>query len=330
MNTEWTKLLLNQTWRWLLALLASVLLLDALGLYWLQLPIYAGKWQNTCGAVGLFSGLALFSWALHRSGVFKQTGPLRLLQRACLLFCSMAYMALFALAVAVLSYLTVKLNAPLVDTQLAQADRWLGFSWLGYFNWVESHPRLSSILLLAYTSTTSQTMVVLLFCSLVAQPRQLMEFLSIFTLSALLVVVVSAIYPAHGAFFHFGKTYTIGARSISDFGLLRSGQLHQIRLDHLQGLIQMPSFHTCMAIMFTYAVRSNRYLLGLALLLNGVMLLSTPYCGGHYLMDMLAGATLMSLVILLVTACQQPERLKAAWQKCSGWRLRPVATESQP
>lgn len=330
MKIEWSELLFSRAWRCLLILLAVILLLDAAGLYWLQMSIDSTTWQGVYGTVGLFYELSLFTWALYRIGIFKQAGPQRILQRTCLLFYGMGYMTLCSLAIAVLSYLVVMLNAPLVDAQLANADHWLGFSWLGYFNWVEAHPTLSATLLLAYTSTKVQTLVVLMFCSLVAQPRQLTEFLSIFTLSALLVVAVSAVYPAHGAFFHFGKTYTLGARSISDFALLRSGQLHQINFQHLQGLIQMPSFHTCMAIMFTYAVRSNRYLLALALLLNGVMLLSTPYCGGHYLMDMLAGATLMSLVILLVTACQQPGRLKAAWQKCCGRRLRPVATESQP
>lgn len=329
MKIEWSELLFSKTWRCLLILLALVLLLDCAGTYWLQMPVYSKKWQGTYGAVALFSSLTLLSWGLHRSGRFKQPGPLRLLQRACLLFYSMSYMTIFSLGLAVLSYLVVMLNAPLIDAQLAHADHWLGFSWLQYFNWVEAHPRWSATLLMAYTSTKVQTIVVLLFCSLVAQPRQLTEFLSIFVLSGLLAVTVSVFYPAHGAFFYFDKTHTLGAASISDFALLRSGQLHQIRLDHLQGLIQMPSFHTCMAIMFTYAVRSTRYLLLPALLLNGIMLLSTPYCGGHYLMDMLAATVLMASVILTVTACQQPECLKAAWKKYGTWRSQSAAAESQ-
>jgi len=54
----------------------------------------------------------------------------------------------------------------------------------------------------------------------------------------------------------------------------------------------MPSYHTAMAVLFTYAFRRTGLVgYGIATL-NVVMLLSIPPIGGHYLVDLLAGGAL--------------------------------------
>ena len=60
----------------------------------------------------------------------------------------------------------------------------------------------------------------------------------------------------------------------------------------MQGIVTMPSYHTVMAVLFTYAFRGTGLIgYGIATL-NLVMLLSIPPIGGHYLVDMLAGGAL--------------------------------------
>ena len=60
----------------------------------------------------------------------------------------------------------------------------------------------------------------------------------------------------------------------------------------MQGIITMPSYHTVLAVLFTYAFRRTGLVgYGIATL-NLVMLLSIPPIGGHYLVDVLAGGAL--------------------------------------
>jgi hypothetical protein len=60
----------------------------------------------------------------------------------------------------------------------------------------------------------------------------------------------------------------------------------------MQGIVAMPSYHTVLAVLFTYAFRGTGLLgYGIAVL-NVAMLFSIPPVGGHYLVDVLAGAML--------------------------------------
>ena len=60
----------------------------------------------------------------------------------------------------------------------------------------------------------------------------------------------------------------------------------------MQGIVTMPSYHTVMAVLLTYAFRGTGLVgYGIATL-NAVMLISIPPIGGHYLVDVIAGAAL--------------------------------------
>ena len=60
----------------------------------------------------------------------------------------------------------------------------------------------------------------------------------------------------------------------------------------MEGIVTMPSYHTVMAVLLTYAFRRTGLVgYGIATL-NLVMLLSIPPIGGHYLVDVLAGGAL--------------------------------------
>ena len=60
----------------------------------------------------------------------------------------------------------------------------------------------------------------------------------------------------------------------------------------MEGIVTMPSYHTVMAVLLTYAFRRTGLVgYGIATLNLG-MLLSIPPIGGHYLVDVLAGGAL--------------------------------------
>ncbi|WP_157696128.1 phosphatase PAP2 family protein [Caballeronia temeraria] len=59
----------------------------------------------------------------------------------------------------------------------------------------------------------------------------------------------------------------------------------------------MPSFHTALAVLFTYSLARFRWLLCIAIPLNVTMIISTPTQGGHYLADVVAGLFLSILTV---------------------------------
>ena len=67
-----------------------------------------------------------------------------------------------------------------------------------------------------------------------------------------------------------------------------------------QGLITFPSFHSCAAIAFIYASFPFKKWRYVSCVVNTLMLLSTPFIGGHYLIDTIGGIIIASLIIVLV------------------------------
>jgi membrane-associated phospholipid phosphatase len=62
----------------------------------------------------------------------------------------------------------------------------------------------------------------------------------------------------------------------------------------------MPSFHTVIAIVLIYVHRPPARSFRIVATLSGVMLLSVPWAGNHYLSDMIVGAAIAAGSIALV------------------------------
>ncbi len=66
---------------------------------------------------------------------------------------------------------------------------------------------------------------------------------------------------------------------------------------NLQGIISFPSFHTSLGVLFTYVVRKRRLILLPVALLNVAMIVSVLTEGGHFLVDVVAGAAVAAAAI---------------------------------
>jgi membrane-associated phospholipid phosphatase len=116
--------------------------------------------------------------------------------------------------------------------------------------------------------------------------------------SAVVCAFLSALVPAIGAFAYYGVPPDVLARlppGAGRFHLLifeeyRSGALDTVDLRQLEGVVTFPSFHAAMALMTAHAVRDMRWLFRLLSVWSGVILISTIPIGGHYAVDLLAGA----------------------------------------
>jgi hypothetical protein len=201
---------------------------------------------------------------------------------------------------AIFTYLMARPGLPLFDDQLARFDAAIGFDWLRWHRFLAGFHSINLMLEIAYSSLLLQIVVSVMYFSHLGQSERNAELLWTAFVSLLLTAVLSAIFPALGAFHHF-HTDLPRAIHLPHLLALRDGSMRVFPLRQMQGIIAFPSFHTVMAILFTYAFRRKGAWFLLIGLLNILMLLSTPTFGGHYLADMVSGALIAGFAIYLVS-----------------------------
>jgi membrane-associated phospholipid phosphatase len=82
---------------------------------------------------------------------------------------------------------------------------------------------------------------------------------------------------------------------------LVSGQDLNFALSKMTGVVSFPSFHTAMALAYVWAFRKTGAIGWVIAALNLVMVAAVPWYGGHYLVDMIAGAATLLLSVALVS-----------------------------
>jgi len=194
------------------------------------------------------------------------------------------YLALFE----VLSYILAAAGRPAIDQWLVSADRLLGIDWKDLYTWSKAHPSAYVVLNLAYWSVSYQLLIVffvLFHKGLFDRGRELFW---LFVLTSLVCVVIAGFFPALGAFFTFHVR--MQEPYVRHILALRDGSMKSIDLRNMLGVVQFPSFHLAMAVIMTYAVRGLRVWFPSLLVWNALVIASTPLIGGHYFVDLWAGA----------------------------------------
>ncbi len=219
-----------------------------------------------------------------------------------------AFLIAFTAIAALFSFLTLRLAAPLQDDLYARADSALGLDWAGHIRWVSDHPSILYALNLSYFSCMVQIAVIVIGLATFS-PCALSRFLLLFAATASIVCVLGALAPAAGAYAaHPLDPQTLarlpnpltGRWHMEQFLAARSGELKSLNPIKLEGIIQFPSFHAALAVILTHSLRLIPWLGLPALLLNGLMLVSTLAIGGHYLVDVVAGV-LIAIVAIAAT-----------------------------
>jgi membrane-associated phospholipid phosphatase len=209
-------------------------------------------------------------------------------------------LALFAYAMLVLQSLCVAFAAPLIDDKLVALDAVMGFSWADVAKWYSHHQAMYDLLGYVYLSYEWQVFFIVILLGITKRFDDLYEFLILFTSTAALTVLISAIIPASNPFIHFGVFGHYQPSPWSQFFPLRDGSIIAFNLDDGQGLVSMPSLHTVDAVLFVYALRHVKIAAPCSIGLNAVMVYSAIMCGAHYLVDIIAGAALAIAAIGLL------------------------------
>jgi hypothetical protein len=205
----------------------------------------------------------------------------------------------FLPALATLSYLAASCAFPLQDVMMERLDRAIGFDWSAWHDAVLNRPILSWSLLVAYASLLPQTILSILYFPATDRSARIGELLLLAVATSAATVLISAIWPTLGPCAANGPSFGACAANgggdiayLRDVLALRAGGPWHFELSAMEGIVTMPSYHTVMAVLFTYAFRRTGLVgYGIATL-NLAMLLSIPTIGGHYLVDLLAGVAL--------------------------------------
>jgi PAP2 superfamily len=230
-----------------------------------------------------------------------------------------AQLIAFMASSVVLSYLTATAKFPLIDRYLATADFAIGLDWLWLFNWVSEHPAIGRVLALSYGTGLFQILALVVLLPALGRLERLREFLWLFVLTSLITIPLSGIMPAAGAWAHYGVSHLTSAYYLPDFYALRSGEMREIEMAKITGIVQFPSFHAATALALIYVTRGIQYLFQVACVLNIVMIASAPVYGGHHFVDIFAGLAVLPLAVFILRAWQRdpPGRLVVAFDSNS-------------
>lgn len=261
-----------------------ILTVGAIDCLWLQFSrLSFGGWRDVACIIVVMWIIGLY-------------GSMRGISRLADMGHHMALWVAFLAVNIVFTYLWATLPLPMRDATFARINTALGFHWAEWFSWIVVRPWPRTILTAAYSSLVFQILGSVSFLALTDRPDRNHELLWTVMVSALASGIISGFLPATGPF--------IGSLPKIEVALmaLRSGAVLHIDVSQLKGIVAMPSFHTVLAILFTYAHRPpSRSFIPVAML-NLVMLVSIPFAGHHYVIDMIAGAALAAATIAVVRA----------------------------
>jgi len=221
-----------------------------------------------------------------------------------------AQIVLITAAMTPLTYVAASTNLPLQDANLLAIDRALGLDWAAYVSFVNDHPTLAAWLSYGYTMIRWPIFAIPVVLAAKRRYQRLEEFIFAFGVALIATTIISALVPAIGVFQQIGldpatlKNIEAGAylEQLRDLPPTRDGTLRHLDLLGLAGIVTFPSFHAASAVLYSWALWAARWMRPIVVLANGAMLLATPIVGGHYFIDLFAGAAIA--VVAIAAACR--------------------------
>jgi len=204
-----------------------------------------------------------------------------------------------------LTYAAVTVKFPYVDADLYEIDNALGLDRHAYLKFFAEWPWLARTVELAYFSMLPQFALVPAIVFFARRFEEAQRMAIAIAISLLITVFVSVFTPSVTAFVHVDLTemasvpanlYTPEATMEG----LRSGVLRSISLNHLEGLVSFPSFHTAAALIFAWTLRSVRFVNWAGVVLNAALISATPTAGAHYFID-IAGGLVVAITAIVAS-----------------------------
>jgi membrane-associated phospholipid phosphatase len=191
------------------------------------------------------------------------------------------------------------------DRYLSLLDRSLGFDWIAWYGFVVRHPALQVVERIAYQCIYVSPVALLAYYAGTGRKQEARTFIASVWVAAVLTLLLFVLIPAKGplaATWH-GPIPYMPASALYQAELipqLRSHGLGEIHLESLQGVVCAPSFHAASGVLYIVAAWRAPPLRWPLIAINALMLLATPVEGTHYLVDILAGAAVAIVSVVVV------------------------------
>ncbi|SEC80336.1 PAP2 superfamily protein [Rhizobiales bacterium GAS188] len=224
------------------------------------------------------------------------------------IFMGLAYFVAMCLTAGVLAFAVVPLAGPLWDDRFMAFEERIGIDWPALATFLAGNPTMNNIWALAYLSPVTQILSVLILLPSFGHSERLAAFLKLMNATLIACVVISLVIPAVGPVEAYrmpdAARQQLGASAygyVEQLLALREGRLTSFDFGHMQGMVTFPSYHTIMAILTAWALWPLRFVGPLAVVFNGVVIVSTIPWGGHYVSDVVGGAAIAVLGIAFVS-----------------------------
>jgi hypothetical protein len=199
-----------------------------------------------------------------------------------------------------------------IDDSLVAIDRMIVpfADWRDLALALPHHPALQSLLTYCYVALNWQAFAFIALACFLGSQRDMEALLTAWGTGLMACILPFHWLPALGPYAHYGigQGEIAGARVMLPWAYpakleaLRSGAGDTIGLDMASGLVTVPSFHACGAVVFGWAFWRFRRLLWPMLALNAAMFIAAVPIGGHYFIDVIAGGAAGSLAIAAANA----------------------------
>jgi hypothetical protein len=235
--------------------------------------------------------------------------------------------AVIAMAGVMLTYASATVGRPLIDGQLLKADQFMGYDWKTYASFLANHDTIAGIVTSCYDFIFILPLVVIVSLAVTKNIQALEKFILAGVISLIMTAGLFALFPATTAWTWLGLSDT----EVSSFRYLtlssdnwireliqiRAGGARNLRDFQGLGLTAFPSFHCVAALLFIWATWKVRLIRIPMLTANLLMLVATPITGGHYVVDLAAGAVVMLAAVTITErlyAWMLGIRRTAIWQ----------------
>lgn len=285
---------------WLWGLAAALCLVDAT-LISLN-PRLSFTFQPILGAIVPMSFAPVLIWRLSKVTEAENPKYVRMMRCGLMVLFLVPGMA----SLAVLNHVLMAYPFPLADNLLDSWDRALGFDWLAFGRAIAYFPLVNFAMDQTYQFMLPALIAVGLYAIIVGRSDHASEFLGLVMITAVICVTIAALFPCVGAMDHLADP-AYKAMFSKDTGNSFVPQLMEIRgtapvlLNPLQlaGLAAFPSFHCVCGVLMIYGSRVTRISQVVASAFAVILIAATPTFGGHYLVDLIAGATIAIGLILI-------------------------------
>jgi membrane-associated phospholipid phosphatase len=226
--------------------------------------------------------------------------------RLSLLTGSLALLLAAACGASLVAHVGMRLRFPLQDSALAAADRLIGIDTPSLALAFAEYPWFSELLARLYDTTVPAVFLAAIGLSLASKAPRVWELVLGYSAGLFICCVISVILPATANFVHAGLTAQELAGLPNGSGVFHLKAVHYFRDGNallvepakFAGVVTFPSFHTMMALIVAYGCRGFGLLSVLAWLWAGLIIVSTIPIGGHYVIDLIAGAVLWIAIVL--------------------------------